>query len=91
MFPAPLVTHSIATRIALRNVGQDCCQVCSNVIHSKACKAVLLRKVVTKTGSSKFYPFKAYPYNSLILTLERFFSRPGFYDLVERTRNDYVK
>ena len=45
----------------------------------------LLKQVVTSQGSQKLYPFRVYPYSSLI-SLQVLFLRPGLLDLCEDWR-----
>ena len=59
---------------------------CSYKHFSKLCNAVLLKQVVTSSGSSKFYPVKMYSYCSVICTLRKFLLRPHFHQLCEKTR-----
>ena len=83
----PLVTNSIVTQIALKNVDLNLTLL--YVIHSIPCNAILLKGVVSIVGNHKLYPIKLYCYNSVISTLRYFFLRPDFYDLIEQTRNSY--
>ena len=61
-------------------------------IHSKKCtvctsSTVLLREVITREGTKRFYPYLVYPYCSLISSLRMLFSRPDFVTLCERNRS----
>ena len=51
----------------------------------------LLKTVITSTGSTKYYPKLVYPYTSLISSLQSLLSRPGFYQLCERWRQDFLQ
>ena len=52
----------------------------------KACGQELLRKVVSGPSHPRVYPHKVYYYSAITSTLQRFFCRPGFFDLIESTR-----
>ena len=60
---------------------------CSKVTYSKVCNSTLMKQVISKSGSAKFYPVKTYCYNSLTSALQRLFLRPGFVEMCEKTRN----
>ncbi len=51
----------------------------------------LLRKVVTSTGSTKYYPYLVYPYTSLVSSLQCMLSQPGFYRHCEQGRQDFMQ
>lgn len=57
---------------------------------SAGIKVPLLKQVVTRSGSSKFYPFLAAPNACLISSLQCLLSRPGFYNLCESWRHNFV-
>ena len=64
---------------------------CTNVTLFNVCNAYLVKQVVSKSGSLKFYPFKTYCYSSCISTLQRFLLRPGFADLCEQNRKSLTR
>jgi hypothetical protein len=49
--------------------------------HRHQCGNQLMKEILTKLGSTIFYPKKVYCYNSVIQTLKSFLSRPGFVDM----------
>ena len=55
-----------------------------------ACGQELLRKIVSQPGYPHIYPHKVYCYTAIISTLQRFFCRPGFFDLIESTRSAHT-
>lgn len=55
-----------------------------------ACGQELLRKIVSRPGYPHIYPHKVYCYTAIISTLQRFFCRPGFFDLIESTRSAHT-
>ena len=59
---------------------------CPHSVLGKVCGARLLKEVVSRNGNPKFYPFLVFPYCSVISTLKRMFTRPGFLELCEQTR-----
>ena len=54
-----------------------------------ACGQDLVRKIVSRPDHPRIYPHKVYCY-TIISTLQRFFCRPGFYDLIESMRSTYT-
>ncbi len=50
----------------------------------------LLKKIVTTSGSIKYYPNVVYPYASLVSQLQTMFLRPGFLDSCERWRTTFT-
>lgn len=55
-----------------------------NTRSPQRCKNQLFYKT---TANSTLKPYLEYPYNSIIETLQKFFLRPGFEDMIEQWRN----
>ncbi|XP_068676425.1 uncharacterized protein [Montipora foliosa] len=53
----------------------------------KVCDSQLVKKVILKNGTPKYYPLKVYCYKSVIDTLEIFLKRPNFEQACEQWRN----
>ena len=77
----------------LRRVGNQVQpMVCDNVLfprsrRRKTCNSKLVKKVLLKTGTPKYYPLKLYCYKSAIDVLETFLKRPNFEETCEQWRN----
>jgi hypothetical protein len=59
---------------------------CSKVVFSRRCNDLLLKQVVTSSGSKRLYPFKTYCYSyySVVEGLKKLLLRPGVSKLITK-------
>ena len=89
----PKCTKLYRPEDCLRRIGNQVQPiVCDNILfprsrRRKACGSKLVKKVVLKNGTPKYYPLKVYCYKSVIDVVETFLKRPNFEEACEHWRN----
>ena len=89
----PKCTKLYRPEDCLRRVGNQVQPVvCDNIQfprskRRKPCGSKLVKKVILKNGTPKYYPLKVYCYKSVIDTLETFLKRPNFEKACEHWRH----
>ena len=73
-----------------------CARTCTNVQfpncrRARACNTKLVKEVVLKDGTRKFYPLKTYCYTSICNSIETLLKRPGFEEECEAWRSRKTK
>lgn len=63
--------------------------LCKRTRFRKQCNQVLMKQIVTKTGTMKFYPFKVYCYVSLVACIQTLVLQRGFVEQCESTRTQF--
>ena len=63
--------------------------LCKCKLFRKHCNQVLMKQIVTRNGTIKFYPLKVYCYVSLISCLQALVMRTGFVEQCESTRTQF--
>ena len=81
----------------LYNDGRKvCARTCTNVQfpncrRARVCNTKLVKEVVLKDGTRKFYPLKTYCYTSICNSIETLLKRPGFEEECEAWRSRKTK
>ena len=76
------VIHCTTSKIVLKRVlALYSVKTCSSSIFGKICGTKLTKEVLSRNGNRRFYPYKVY--TSLISSLKKILSRPGFLDICE--------
>ena len=89
----PKCTKLYRPEDCLRRVGDQVQPiVCDNIQfprsrRRKPCGSKLVKKVILKNGTPKYYPLKVYCFKSVIDTLEKFLKRPNFEKACEHWRH----
>ena len=89
----PKCTKLYRPEDCLRRVGNQVQPiVCDNILfprsrRRKPCGSKLVKKVVLKSGTPKYYPLKVHCYKSVIDVLETFLKRPNFEKACEHWRH----
>lgn len=80
----PKCTNLYRPEDCLQRVGNQVLPVvCDNILfprsrRRKACGSKLVKKVILKCGTRKYYPLKVYCYKSVIDVIETFLKRQNF-------------
>lgn len=83
--------YSFDDCIEKRREGVYVSQMCSHDEFGCApCTTELLKKIVSKSRNPRIYPHKVYCYTAIMSSLQRFFRRPGFFELIESTRSTHT-
>ena len=62
---------------------------CSFKLFSKTCNQLLMKEVISRSSTHKFYPHKVSCFTSLIASLQALVLRSGFIQMCESTRNSF--
>jgi hypothetical protein len=74
----------------VKKVGTQTSSVmCKKKIFRRRCNQILMKQIVTRTGTIKFYPLKVYCYISLISCLQALVMRKGFIEQCESTQTQF--